>query len=250
VQRCQEHLAAGRHARCRHGGVAEQRRQPPVKRPPSDTQVRVLSPPPNASHVMASVPGSYPGRQGSTPWRRTGPPPERRPSGTPPVWRWAHGPAGEWSPRRPVKAKTASSNLVGAANRACNCAGPGGPGHVVSPPAPKADGRRKPVWEFDSPALRHPVPGGHLGEIPKLDKGPLWKGGRRAPPVRGFESHSLRRLDDQRTIPGGIPKLDKGTVCYTVRAARRCVGSSPTPSAVPGAFRRSWKRSGWLRSPA
>ena len=70
---------------------------------------------------------------------------------------------------------------------------------MVSPPASKADGRRTPVWEFDSPALRHPVPGRRLGEIPKLDKGPLWKGGRRAAPVRGFESHSLRRT--RRTLP-------------------------------------------------
>jgi hypothetical protein len=74
----------------------------------------------------------------------------------------------------------------------CSGAGHGGPGHVVSPPASKADGRRKPVWEFDSPALRHLVPGDHHGEVPKLDKGPPWNGGRRGPPVRGFESHSLR----------------------------------------------------------
>ncbi len=69
---------------------------------------------------------------------------------------------------------------------------------MASPPASKADGRRKPVWEFDSPALR-PVPGGRLGEIPKLDKGPPWNGGRRAVPVRGFESHSLRCA--RRTLP-------------------------------------------------
>jgi hypothetical protein len=48
---------------------------------------------------MASVPDSYSGRQGSTPWRRT-----------------SRGLVGEWSPRRPVKAKTASSNLVEAAS--------------------------------------------------------------------------------------------------------------------------------------
>ena len=39
-------------------------------------------------------------------------------------------------------------------NQAGSGAGHGGPGHVVSPPASKADGRREPVWEFDSPALR------------------------------------------------------------------------------------------------
>ena len=83
------------------------------------------------------------------------------------------------------------------------------------------------------PPSARTVRGGHLGEIPTLDKGPPWNGGRRAVPVRGFESHSLRCRDHHRTTPGGIPKLDKGTVCYTVRAHRRCVGSSPTPSARP-----------------
>lgn len=38
--------------------------------------------------------------------------------------------------------------------------------------------------------------------------------------MRGFESHSLRVFVTTCTTPGGIPKLAKGTVCYTVRAAR------------------------------
>ncbi len=60
---------------------------------------------------------------------------------------------------------------------------------MVSPPASNADGRRP--AGLGVRLSRPPPPRAH-GEIPKLDKGPPWKGGRRAAPVRGFESHSLR----------------------------------------------------------
>lgn len=101
-----------------HGGVAEQRKQPPVKRPPCDPQVRVLPPPPERPSrngqacralnpvVRVRVPG---GARPAGPFRRS--PPADGAAGARPR-------SGAWSPRRPVTAKTASSNLVGAATGA------------------------------------------------------------------------------------------------------------------------------------
>ena len=104
---------------------------------------------------------------------------------------------------------------------------------MVSPPASKADGRRKPVWEFDSPALRHLVPGGHLGEIPKLDKGPPWNGGRRALPVRGFESHSLRCRHQHRRTREGYPSWTRGRFATPLGRSAAAWVRIPLPPPYP-----------------
>lgn len=99
---------SGRHARLPPGGVAEQRRQPPVKRPPSDALVQVQPPPPTRISRNGQRAGLLLRSSGFDPleaYRR----------GTRQGGGQTHGLVGEWSPRRPVKAKTASSNLVGAA---------------------------------------------------------------------------------------------------------------------------------------
>jgi hypothetical protein len=244
VQRCQQTRQLGRHARLPPGGVAEQRRQPPVKRPPSDALVQVQPPPPTRLSRNGQRAGLLLRSSGFDPLEAYRP-------GTRQVGGQTLGLVGEWSPRRPVKAKTASSNLVGAATGWGVRIGPGGPGHGASPPASKADGRR--VVGLGVRLSRpppNPAPP-YPGEIPKLDKGPPWKGGRRAEPVRGFESHSLRVFVTICITPGGIPKLEKGTVCYTVRAARPLRGfESHSLRCHAPASAGPRKRSGWLRSPA
>lgn len=91
-----------------HGGVAEQRRQPPVKRPPSDALVQVQPPPPTRLSRNGQRAGLLLRSSGFEPLEAYRP-------GTRQGGGQTHGLVGEWSPRRPVKAKTASSNLVGAA---------------------------------------------------------------------------------------------------------------------------------------
>ena len=89
---------------------------------------------------------------------------------------------------------------------------------MVSPPASNADGRRP--AGLGVRLSRPPPPRAH-GEIPKLDKGPPWKSGRRAAPVRGFESHSLRVVvmtwtEHRSTKPGVLgstPGVD-ARECY------------------------------------